>query len=424
MKRDNAPYLILDKPWLNFALSIISSVGAGGLVWLLNPWFMELIRPESRLASAVGMGITTLCVIVFYHHITRLVLRTAFSTQAAMNDAWLADHIRQSEGLKHLRADFEALPRFIELVQRHLQEANACTEAGALDIITALGSVGAQCESLLATLKNQETHASQVASAQAARIDKNARVLQEIDDYQIRRSRQLREDAERIREVFAHVAGLKGATQIIRVIAKQTNLLALNAAIEAARAGEAGRGFSVVADEVRKLSLQTEDATSQVDRIIEELAKNVTDNLSAIVADARTDAESQQIKTIADQLGEINRAFNEVSGYLSQVGTDSRRAMGGIYDDVNAALGHMQFQDISRQQIEQVGSALLSLNEHFAAVAVIAGGAEPGQHWPPLVERIDALRQNYVMHQQHSTHSAVTGGKDTTGETRPGIELF
>ena len=415
--------IVLDKPWLNFGLSVVCSIAVGGLVWAINPWFMNLMQANLRLTMGVGEGLTVLIVIGAYHHISRVVLNTVYGEQMEINDAWLADRTRLAHEMERLVQDIEALPRFIDILRSQLDVANTSTETGAIDIMNALGHIHAQSESLLATLKEQEIRAGNVSEGQSTRINKNVGVLNSLDEYQHKRSLQIIEDGERISAVFTRVGELKGMTQLIRDIAKQTNLLALNAAIEAARAGEAGRSFAVVADEVRKLSHQTETATSKIDKFIEDLATHVSENLLAIVGHSRTETESTQIQSIADQLSEINQTFNEVSGYIFNIATDSRQAMGSIYEDIDSALDHMQFQDISRQQIEQVGAALDSLNEHFKTVGSIASGIGPIQAWQPLTERIEALRQDYVMDRQHSSHDAVTG-KTTVKESRPAIELF
>ncbi len=62
-------------------------------------------------------------------------------------------------------------------------------------------------------------------------------------------------------------------TSAVSDLAKQSKMLSLNASIEAAKAGEAGKGFSVVAQEVRNLAEQSEQATKQVQKILEDISR-------------------------------------------------------------------------------------------------------------------------------------------------------
>jgi methyl-accepting chemotaxis protein len=68
----------------------------------------------------------------------------------------------------------------------------------------------------------------------------------------------------------------------VREISKQTGLLALNAAIESARAGEHGKGFAVVADEVGNLAAQTQQATTRISQVVNDITVEINDSVNKI----------------------------------------------------------------------------------------------------------------------------------------------
>ena len=113
---------------------------------------------------------------------------------------------------------------------------------------------------------------------------------------------QTNESAKTIREAAEFISG----------IADETNLLSLNASIEAARAGEAGKGFAVVADEIQKLAVQSNEASSRIDKIVNTLivdAEHVVDSMEQMKT--VIGKQNEYIKSTEESVSEVMEEINE-----------------------------------------------------------------------------------------------------------------
>ena len=139
-------------------------------------------------------------------------------------------------------------------------------------------------------------------------------------------STQVNTSAQVIDELAVHSSEIGTFVNVIREIADQTNLLALNAAIEAARAGEQGRGFAVVADEVRTLASRTQDSTSEIQRIIEQLQLGTSRSVAAMktgVEQAEQGVEktaqvAETFQQVSQNVNDIVMATTEISSAVEQ----------------------------------------------------------------------------------------------------------
>lgn len=116
-----------------------------------------------------------------------------------------------------------------------------------------------------------------------------------------------------VNNLAGQVKNIGSVLDVIRAIADQTNLLALNAAIEAARAGESGRGFAVVADEVRALAHRTQQATKEIETMIQSVQNETNTTVSAM---QQSHEQAKQSVDIANEAGE---ALQEITDAVSRI---------------------------------------------------------------------------------------------------------
>jgi len=164
-------------------------------------------------------------------------------------------------------------------------------------------------------------------------------------------------------------------------IASQTNLLSLNASIEASKAGTTGRGFSVVAGEIRKLAEKSKSSVGNIKTLVDQIQRsvketsevfhNVAKSLNNYREKTKDSSESlsnimnSSIQTLVNSINNLSQLaesyFNDsqsIAYSIENINNNAEETMNLVYQLIE----YMQFQDITRQEIDKVISVLNEIN--------------------------------------------------------------
>ena len=314
---------------------------------------------------------------------------------------------------ERLRADLATAQTFLETLRGQIDGAQQDVAEGVMAVVEQVEAVNRM------STGQRERIAHSLASVETMRtaLEVPRTIIGQLGAMLAERDRAITENYAGLQALAREFKELRGALEVISQVADKAFFLAVNASVEAHRHGQAGAAFGLIATEMRALATQTADGAREVSDNINAFAQRMQSQIAAALPEPTTEGGND----VQNLICELERAQDEsaaISGQLSglmQVMESGHSELVGKLSDI---LGRLQFEDVTRQRLEQVGHALSDLGD-------LAGrslnGDEPRRSVAELLEK---QQQGYVMESQKIVHARFSSGGSHALSAAPKIELF
>lgn len=378
------------------------AIGAAACVFLFNEWFTGVLLPalgiSQPLAAAAGVFL--------------IVLSTCLANRIFSVVPCHAEHLATEESTQNPDERSEDFIRAADEVSKELRQIRTLNDVlrNQLSLITTETEKAAfDITSRIHGIDEIVSNLPQVADNRTLTTPSDTSIIQH---------------PQRIEQVSQKAHSLLQLVELIKKTSAQTNLLTLNAAIDAEHAGLTGRGFVAVANEIRQLSKQTEDTVEQINQCVAQVIAAIdAPFLERFDPSTRNEAHSlQNFHTQSDKPGDTPPEMSAMDAQVTTNAYQSSQQLSGMFMDVMASV---QFQDVTRQQIEYVASALDRVDEHCNRLAErLDAFHDPDFTLQPLSVHLKEIYSNYVMQSQRSGHQTATDTAQDSQGDGPKIELF
>jgi len=411
-------------------VALLTAAACAAGVYLLHVPFHDWLHMAAGMSDKTADTAGTVVIVLLSFLINNMVSVAIFKDESLGLRAvqqQLDEKISSDEEIINSAAgDLGDLPALTKLLNEQLHAITMETERSAYSIMERLQAIDGVINELMSTVTSSAKEAETMIQSGEKSVGSNVDLIENLNRFIQDRFAEFDADRESISVVVQQAKSLSSLVDLIKNISSQTNLLALNAAIEAARAGEVGRGFAVVADEVRKLSGETDHAVSKIQEGISNVAKSIEDQFRNKLEHSNIQQQKEVLENFSKHLDSMGSNYHKLmkrdEETLANLGVTSQK-LSTMFMDVLASI---QFQDVTRQQIEQVQKALTRLDTHVAQMVEMMRSKDFSSA-ASIKEHIDQIYQGYVMEKQRDVHATAMGGNIRAGNSGASlrkIELF
>lgn len=343
-----------------------------------------------------------------------LILENAISTQI------LSQH---EEFLLKTNDTLVLQSKINELINFHLEDVISETNKAAFNILEYAKSIDLSSGELLNEVESLKEDSEEFARNSNKSIEDNQKTISLLRDFVAKRGEDIQKDLLISNTLKENVTSLSLFISTIEDIAKQTKLLALNASIEAARAGVSGKGFDVVSQEITKLSEKSKKAANSIKKAMNTMQTTVENQLSEKTDYRIIEKEQRFLSDLELRLNDVAESYTTMNTLNIQIISRVSERTQEVSYKVLSLLSNIQFQDITRQQMEKIKEINDTVNN------ILKASSHTVQEIEEKIDKlnqidIDNFKEHYIMERQRITHDTFKNKDFENKDSKEGDLVF